>query len=154
MVVIGIGGVGLNVVSGAALAGASRIIAIDVQSKKRDLVAKFGSTDFIDATAGDPVAALRQLVPAGVDHAFKVVGIKATAEQAIKMARKGGTAYMVGMHSLDKPIEINVTADLLRGQVTVRGMTCGRSATYINPCHFGLAMPPLYCPAPRSARFV
>lgn len=127
VVVIGIGGVGLNVISGAALAGASRIIAIDVKAKKRDLAVKFGATDFIDATAGDPVAAVRQLVPAGADHVFEVAGIKATAEQAIKMARKGGTAYMVGMQSLEKPIELNVTADLLRGQVIVRGVTLGSS---------------------------
>jgi S-(hydroxymethyl)glutathione dehydrogenase / alcohol dehydrogenase len=127
VVVVGIGGVGLNVVSGAALAGASRIIAIDIQPKKRELAAKFGATDFIDSTAGDPVAAVRDLVPGGVNHAFEVVGMKVTAEQIIKMVRKGGTAYMIGMHSLEKPIEINVTTDLLRSQVAIKGVTMGSS---------------------------
>ena len=57
--VIGIGGVGLNVISGAKLAGASRIIAIDMQPKKADLARKFGATDFIDASAGDTVNAVQ-----------------------------------------------------------------------------------------------
>ena len=127
VVVVGIGGVGLNVVSGAALAGASRIIAIDIQPNKLELAAKFGATDFINSTNSDPVAAVRELVPGGVDHAFEVVGLKSTSEQMIKMVRKGGTAYMIGMHSLEKSIEINVTADLLRSQVTIRGVKLGSS---------------------------
>ena len=123
--VLGIGGVGLNVISGAALAGASRIVAIDTQPKKEQLARKFGATDFIDASAGDSVAALRALVPNGVDHAFEVVGIKATSEQIIKMVRKGGGAYMIGMHPHDKPIDVNVMVDLIVNQISVKGVYMG-----------------------------
>ncbi|AKH44301.1 S-(hydroxymethyl)glutathione dehydrogenase (plasmid) [Croceibacterium atlanticum] len=87
---IGIGGVGLNVISGAKLAGAGRIIAVDMQSKKEELARRFGATDFIDASTSDSVEAVRSLIPGGVDHVFEVVGIKSTSEQAIRMARKGG----------------------------------------------------------------
>ncbi|WP_068084313.1 zinc-binding dehydrogenase [Novosphingobium rosa] len=125
--VIGIGGVGLNVISGAKLAGAARIIAIDTQAKKEELARKFGATDFVDASQGDAVAAVRALSEVGVDHAFEVVGIKATSQQAIKMARKGGTAYLIGVHAPDATIDVNVTIDLLTNQVDVRGVYMGSS---------------------------
>lgn len=125
--VIGIGGVGLNVIQGAALAGAIRIVAIDRQAKKAELARKFGATDFIDASQDDSIDALRTLVPGGVDHVFEVVGTKQTAEQAIKMARKGGAAYMIGVHAPGKTIEVNVLADLFRNQVTVKGVYMGSS---------------------------
>ena len=125
--IIGIGGVGLNVISGAKLAGAGRIIAVDMQPKKEELARKFGATDFVDASAGDAVAAVRALVDGGVDHAFEVVGIKATSEQAIKMVRKGGGAYLIGVHSPAATIDVNVTIDLLTNQVEVRGVYMGSS---------------------------
>jgi S-(hydroxymethyl)glutathione dehydrogenase/alcohol dehydrogenase len=125
--VIGIGGVGLNVISGAKLAGASRIVAIDMQPKKEELARRFGATDFIDASAGDSVEAVRMLIEGGVDHAFEVVGIKATSEQAIKMACKGGGAYLIGVHSPAKTIDVNVTIDLLTNQVDLRGVYMGSS---------------------------
>lgn len=123
--VIGIGGVGLNVISGAKLAGASRIIAIDVQAKKEDLARKFGATHFIDATAVDAVEAVRDITGTGVDHSFEVVGVKATSEQAIKMTRKGGGAYLIGVHAPDATIDVNVTVDLLTNQIDVRGVYMG-----------------------------
>ncbi len=125
--VIGIGGVGLNVISGAQLAGAARIVAIDMQPKKEELARRFGATDFIDASAGDSVAALQALIPGGVDHAFEVVGIKATSEQAIKMVRKGGGAYLIGVHSPTSTIDVNVTVYMLTNQVSLRGVYMGSS---------------------------
>lgn len=125
--VIGIGGVGLNVISGAQLAGAARIVAIDRQPKKEELARRFGATDFIDASAGDSVAALQALIPGGVDHAFEVVGIKATSEQAIKMVRKGGGAYLIGVHAPTSTIDVNVTIDLLTNQVDLHGVYMGSS---------------------------
>lgn len=123
--VIGIGGVGLNVISGAKLAGAARIIAVDVQPKKEELARKFGATDFVDALGGDAIATVRALTGMGVDHAFEVVGMKATSEQAIKMARKGGAAYLIGVHNPDATIDVNVTVDLLTNQVDVKGVYMG-----------------------------
>ncbi len=123
--VIGIGGVGLNVISGAKLAGAARIIAVDRQPQKEELARKFGATDFIDASKVDSVAKIRELTGGGVDHAFEVVGLKATSEQAIQMARKGGGAYLIGVHSPTSTIDLNVTIDLLTRQVDVRGVYMG-----------------------------
>src|SRR3546814_257131 len=74
--VIGVGGVGLNVISGARLAGAGRIIAIDMQPAKEALARKFGATDFINAGDGDSIEAVRSLTNGGVDHAFEVIGLK------------------------------------------------------------------------------
>lgn len=125
--VIGIGGVGLNVITGAKLSGAGRIVAIDMQKGKEELARKFGATDFIDASAGDPVEAVQSLIPGGVDHAFEVVGIKTTSEQAIKMVRKGGGAYLIGVHNPANTIDVNVTVDLLTNQVAVRGVYMGSS---------------------------
>jgi S-(hydroxymethyl)glutathione dehydrogenase/alcohol dehydrogenase len=100
--VIGCGGVGLNCVQGAALAGASRIIAIDTAATKLKLATTFGATDVIDASSSDPVEEVRKLLPGvgrggGVDYAFEAIGLKATAEQAFAMLKKGGTATVIGM---------------------------------------------------------
>jgi len=95
--VIGCGGVGLSVVQGARIAGASRIIAIDVQAQKTALAMKLGATDEIDASSADPVAALRELVPDGVDYAFDAIGKTLTTEQAIQMLGLGGAAVVVGL---------------------------------------------------------
>lgn len=123
--VIGIGGVGLNVLAGARLVGASRIVAIDMQPSKEALSRKFGATDFIDARHTDTVAAVRALIGGGADHVFEAIGLKTTSEQAIKMARRGGGAYFIGVHKPNSPIALDVFADLLNQQVTIKGVLMG-----------------------------
>jgi S-(hydroxymethyl)glutathione dehydrogenase/alcohol dehydrogenase len=125
--VIGVGGVGLNVISGARLAGAVRIIAIDTQPAKALLARQFGATDFIDASKRDAVEAVTMLTGAGVDHAFEVIGLAATSQQAIKMARLGGGAYLIGLHKVGATIEVDVLGDLISRQVAVRGVYMGSS---------------------------
>ena len=125
--VIGIGGVGLNVISGAILASAGRIIAIDNQPRKETLARKFGATDFINPNDGDPIAAVKALIPGGVDHAFEVIGLKSTAELSIKILRTGGTAYMIGAHKPGSAIDLNVQDDLVGLQKSVRGVYMGSS---------------------------
>lgn len=95
--VIGCGGVGLNVVQGARLAGAERIIAIDVVTSKLALAAQFGATDRIDASSADSVEALFELLPDGVDYAFDAIGRTSTTEQSIRMLGLGGAAVIVGL---------------------------------------------------------
>lgn len=95
--VIGCGGIGLNCVQGARLAGALRIIAVDKVAAKLELATDFGATHVVDASAGDPVAAVRELTGGGVDYAFEAIGLAATAQQAWKMLRRGGTATVIGM---------------------------------------------------------
>ena len=95
--VIGLGGVGLNVVQGARLAGARRIIAIDTVDSKADLAAKFGATHFINAAQEDVVAAAQKIGGGYVDYAFEAIGLGATVTQAFNMVRAGGTAVVVGV---------------------------------------------------------
>jgi S-(hydroxymethyl)glutathione dehydrogenase / alcohol dehydrogenase len=97
VVVIGCGGVGLSVVQGARMAGASRIVAVDVQPQKTALALTLGATDAIDASSTDPVAALREILPDGADYAFDAIGKIATTEQAIAMLGMGGAAVVVGL---------------------------------------------------------
>lgn len=95
--VIGCGGVGLNVVQGARLAGAERIVAIDLLSSKTELAVAFGATDQIVSGQVDAVEALFDLIPDGVDYAFDAIGRTKTTEQAIQMLGLGGAAVIVGL---------------------------------------------------------
>jgi S-(hydroxymethyl)glutathione dehydrogenase/alcohol dehydrogenase len=95
--VIGCGGVGLSVVQGTRMAGAERIIAVDVRADKTALARTFGATDAIDATAGDAVEQLRDLLAEGVDFAFDAIGKAQTTSQAIRMLDIGGSAVVVGI---------------------------------------------------------
>ncbi len=110
--VIGCGGVGLNCVQGAALAGASRVVAVDTNAFKLKMAEQFGATDLVDASAGDPVEQVRSLLPggsprsAGVDFAFEAIGLSQTAEQAFAMLKKGGTATVIGMIRPGSSVEV------------------------------------------------
>lgn len=95
--VIGCGGIGLSCVNGAAIAGASRIIAVDTVASKLDLARKFGATDTVNASEDDPVGAVLALNGGGVHYSFEAIGLKATVEQAFQMLRHGGTATVIGM---------------------------------------------------------
>ncbi len=96
--VIGTGGVGLNVIQGAAIAEAKQIIAIDITEKKLDFAKNFGATDTVNASAGDPVEAVHELTDTlGVDYAFEVIGNPKTILQAYNMVRAAGTAVIVGI---------------------------------------------------------
>ena len=96
--VIGAGGVGLNVIQGAVLAQAERIIAVDISKKKLLFSKSFGATDTVSATENDPVETVRELTEGrGVDYAFEVIGNPKTIRQAYHMVRPAGTAVIVGM---------------------------------------------------------
>ncbi|HEY5647011.1 MAG TPA: Zn-dependent alcohol dehydrogenase [Pseudomonadales bacterium] len=95
--VIGCGGVGLSCINGAAIAGASRVIAVDMVPSKLELARKFGATDVVNAKDGDPIEQVKQLTGGGVHYSFEAIGLKITAEQAFGMLRNGGTATVIGM---------------------------------------------------------
>jgi S-(hydroxymethyl)glutathione dehydrogenase/alcohol dehydrogenase len=97
VVIIGCGGIGLSAVNGAALAGASRIIAVDMLDSKLELARVFGATDLVNPNNGDPVQQVLELTRGGVHHAFECIGLKQTAEQAFGMLARGGTATIIGM---------------------------------------------------------
>jgi S-(hydroxymethyl)glutathione dehydrogenase/alcohol dehydrogenase len=96
--VFGAGGVGLNVVQGAVLAGAEPIIAVDLNERKLALAKQFGATHTVAAGAGDPVDAIQGLTDGrGVDYAFEVIGRPEVVTQAFLAVRRGGTAVVVGV---------------------------------------------------------
>jgi S-(hydroxymethyl)glutathione dehydrogenase/alcohol dehydrogenase len=105
--VIGCGGVGLAAINGAAVAGAMRIIAIDLLPMKRKMAKSFGATDLVDAAAGDVVDQVKALTGGrGVDHAIEAIGRSDTIEQAFDMLAKGGTATVVGVAARDARISV------------------------------------------------
>ena len=101
--VIGLGGVGLSCVMGAALAGAARIVAIDRVEAKLDVARDLGATDGLLATddRAATVEALRDLTDGGPDFVFEAIGRPATVELAIEALPLGGTAVLVGMTPLE-----------------------------------------------------
>ena len=106
-VVIGCGGVGLNVIQGCRLQGAGRIIAVDVSDDKLTLAEAFGATHTIDASSVDPVEAVAELTSGrGADYSFEVLGSEATYRQAWQCIGNGGLAVMVGGPEPGPPFHI------------------------------------------------
>jgi len=124
VVIFGAGGVGLNSVSGARIAGASRIVVIDIQPKRLAAAKNFGATDVIDSTKTNPVEAVRDLLPGGADHVFDFVGLKSVAEQGLAMLTVGGGLYLVGVAAPDVEIAVNIIG-AIGGQKRVQGVNFG-----------------------------
>src|SRR6266852_3195126 len=98
VVVIGCGGVGLNVVQGARLAGARMIIACELLENKLAFAREFGATHTLNAKEGDVAECVRKLTDGrGADYAFDAIGSEATTLQILDAIRPGGTAVIVGM---------------------------------------------------------
>ena len=129
VVVIGCGGVGLNVIQGAKYAGAERIIAVDMVDGKLQTALKFGATDIVNpSTEGDAMSKVMELTGGrGADVAFEVIGLGATIEQALQMTRRGGQAVIVGVPSFDTMLTINPAMDLLVQEKQIRGCWYGSS---------------------------
>lgn len=125
--VLGAGGVGLNVIQGARLAGASRIFAIDLSPEKLELASDFGATDVINGSDTDSVAEVQQLTGGGVTYSFEVIGLKLTSEQAVAMLDVDGTAYLIGVHQPGSAINGTPFGDLMGKQKGVRGVAMGSS---------------------------
>ena len=106
---IGCGGVGLNVIQGARIAGAKQIIAVDANPGKLVRARQLGATEAIDASSVDAVEAVRDITGAGADHVFEVVGRPALVRQAFEMAAPGRTAYVVGIQSDSAELTLPVT---------------------------------------------
>jgi Zn-dependent alcohol dehydrogenase len=96
--VIGCGGVGLAVVQGARLEGASVIVAVDISEQKLEIARKLGATHTLLVTPGvDVPAALKEIVPVGLDYIFDAIGKIQTTEQSIQALGLGGSAVIVGL---------------------------------------------------------
>ncbi len=124
VVVIGCGGVGLSAVQGARIIGAGKIIAVDAQAWKFDLAQKLGATQCIDATAGDPVAAVHALTGGGADFVFECIGLVPTVQQAIAMTGRGGTAVLVGVVPIQQLVSFSA-ADITLQEKKITGSYMG-----------------------------
>jgi len=123
VVVIGCGGIGLSAINGAAISGASRIIAVDVVAEKLNLATRFGATHVLDATEPDLVRQVRRLTQGGADYAIEAVGHKSTVEQAFDMVRRGGTAVVIGM--VPEGVKVEIPADQLLNEKVLTGSNMG-----------------------------
>ena len=100
VVVIGAGGVGLNVIQGARLSESEQIIAVDLHNRPLELARQFGATETISATAGAP--AIREATGGrGADFVFDTVGSPSTLATALESLRKGGTVVLTGLSRAD-----------------------------------------------------
>jgi S-(hydroxymethyl)glutathione dehydrogenase/alcohol dehydrogenase len=98
VVVIGVGGVGMSAVQGAALSGAYPIIAVDVLDSKLELSRNFGATHTVNAKAGDPVEAVKKLTSGrGANNVFVTVGSIDAVRQGFMMAGRRGVTNLVGL---------------------------------------------------------
>jgi NDMA-dependent alcohol dehydrogenase len=106
--VFGCGGVGLNVIQGAVLCGASRIIAIDLAPQKLEMAKTFGATDVLNPKdAGDVPDAIRGLTHGlGVDYAFEVIGMPEVVTQAFLSVKRGGKAVVVGVVAMGLEVAV------------------------------------------------
>lgn len=129
--VFGLGGIGLNVIQGAKMVDASRIIGIDVNEGKRELAEKFGMTDFINPSKTDNVVeAIVEITKGGVDYSFECIGNVEVMRQALECCHKGwGESVIIGVAGSGKEISTRpfqlVTGRVWRG--TAFGGARGRT---------------------------
>ncbi len=119
--VFGLGGIGLNVIQGAKMVGASRIIGIDINESKKELAAQFGMTDFINPkNVKDVTEAIVDLTNGGVDYSFECIGNVDVMRQALECCHKGwGESVIIGVAGAGKEISTRpfqlVTGRVWRG---------------------------------------
>ena len=128
--VFGLGGIGLNVVQGARMAGAERIIGVDVNPGKRALAERFGMTDFLDPRDVDATAAIVDMTDGGVDYSFECIGNVDVMRQALECCHKGwGESVIIGVAGAGQEISTRpfqlVTGRVWRG--TAFGGAKGRT---------------------------
>lgn len=124
--VIGAGGIGLSAINGAAIAGAGRIIAVDMVPSKLELARKFGATDVVNAKDKDVVGEIMEMTGGGVHYSFEAIGLKATAEQSFRMLRPGGTATIIGMIPVGTNIELHGAEFLFERKIQGSNMGSNR----------------------------
>ena len=119
--VFGCGGVGDSVIQGAKIAGAIKIIAVDIDPKKLEWAKEFGATHTVNASEVDPVKAIRDLTDGnGVNHSFEAVGIAETLEQALFCRDLAGNCVLIGVPGPGPRLDIDIQQFFdLGGNLTV-----------------------------------
>jgi len=124
VVVFGAGGIGLNVIQGAVIAGAEKIIAVDLLDSKLEMARKFGATHTINAKASDPIDEIKSLTDGlGADYAFEAIGTRVTYEQTVRAIRNRGKAIWIGAPPLE-PLSLDAGL-VFWGEKTVMGSNYG-----------------------------
>ncbi|MFO1320259.1 MAG: zinc-dependent alcohol dehydrogenase family protein [Burkholderiales bacterium] len=122
--VVGLGGVGLNALLGAQVAGASQVVAIDIHDDKLDLAKSLGATDVINAKDPEAVQKVKELTSGGVDFGLEMAGSVQAMELAYRVTRRGGTTVTAGLPHPEArwPLQhVNLTAE----ERTVKGSYVG-----------------------------
>lgn len=125
VVIVGAGGVGLNAVTGAVLAGAGAIIVIDISAEKLHKASLFGATHTINSALTDPVAEVIKISRIGAHAVFDFVGITAVMQQGLDMLRTGGVLYLIAL--TDAAVAIPLRLGDLRKQKRVQNVYVGSS---------------------------
>ncbi|MEO8967292.1 MAG: zinc-binding dehydrogenase [Solirubrobacteraceae bacterium] len=123
--VIGCGGVGLQVIAAARLAGAATIVAVDRRPDKLAHALRRGATHAVNAGETDTATEIREITGGGVEHAFEVVGAAATIRTAWDSLRPGGTAVVVGV--APGGVEVSLPAIEFLSEKSIRGSYYGSS---------------------------
>lgn len=123
--VIGCGGVGLNVIQGARIAGAGEIVAVDTFDSKLEMAKDFGATTTVNASDEDAVTKVLELNGRGADVSFEVIGLPATMEQAINTTRQGGEVVFVGVPRMDAMLNLPAAFTFLYLAKTLKGCWYG-----------------------------
>lgn len=121
--VIGCGGIGLQVVAAARLAGADPIIAVEREPAKLELAQARGATHAVDSSREDPVARVLELSAGGVDHAFEAIGRPDTIRQAWDVLRAGASAVVVGV--VPPGVELSLPGFELLSEKGIKGCYYG-----------------------------
>jgi S-(hydroxymethyl)glutathione dehydrogenase / alcohol dehydrogenase len=115
VLVMGLGGIGISVVQGARIAGASRIIVSDPVEERRNAAAHFGATDALDPTSDDVVAASYELTKGiGVDYAFDAAGHANLLDAGLRATRRGGTTVGVGAPAADQMLTFSAIGHVVQ----------------------------------------
>ena len=133
--VIGCGGVGLSAIMGARLAGCYPIIAIDVMESKFDFAKDLGATHTINSGEVNAVEVLQELTSGGPDYIFDSVGAPITINQALMGVRPGGTAVIMGMHSMKENVPIPA-GTLIGMNKKLLGSFAGSARPHLDLPHF------------------
>ena len=126
VLVMGLGGIGMAIVQGARLAGASRIIVSDPVAARRDAAAGFGATDAVDPTTTDVTAEVMRLTRVGVDYAFDAAGRAALVETGLWATRNGGLTVLVGAAPAEEVVTFPPVA-MLMTEKKIAGTLLGSS---------------------------
>ncbi|RLA09290.1 MAG: alcohol dehydrogenase [Gammaproteobacteria bacterium] len=122
--VVGCGGVGLSVIQGARIAGAGRIIAVDLSAEKMQMAMQMGATEIVEPGSNFVKELKGRTNGIGVDYCFEVIGIPKVIEQCIKATRRGGTTVLVGVGPMTERFSINALTLPLSGK-TIKGSMYG-----------------------------